>query len=162
MFRLVLRGMLLRRDAYLRMVLASEGVADGLMIVAAVHLLLAVPRVLAGAGVLALLWGVLGGLFGWVVLSLLIYLAARYLLRGEGSFPGTAAAVSLAFPPLLLALALRWVLDPFPALLAASAWSVACLWQGARVALELSPLQAALAVAAGYGGWVLLSSVSSW
>lgn len=160
MLRLILSGATLRRDAYLRMLLAPDGVADGAMVVAGVYLLLAVPGILRAAGLLAVVWSVIGGVFGWMVLAGLVYLAGRHVLAGEGTFPGVAAASALAFPPLLVALLLRLVLDPFLALLAASVWSLACLWQAARVALELAPGRAALAVAVGYGGWLLLASVS--
>jgi len=159
--RLIAAGAALHRDAYLRMVLAPDGMADGAMVVGAVYLLLAVPGILRGAALPALIWSVAGGVFGWLVLSGLVYLAGRHLLEGDGTFPGVAAAASQAFPPLLLALGLRLVLDPFAALLAASVWSLACLWQAARVALGLSPARTALAVAVGYGGWLLLASVSS-
>jgi hypothetical protein len=159
--RVILAGVGLRRDAYLRMVLAPDGVADGAMVVGAVYFLLAVPGIVRGAALPALVWSVIGGVFGWLVLSGLVYLAGRYVLEGDGTFPGVAAASSLAFPPLLLALGLRPVLDSFAALLAASVWSLACAWQAARVALELAPARSALAVAVGYGGWLLLASVSS-
>ena len=161
MLRVILSGVALRRDAYLRMVLAPDGVADGAMVVSGVYLLLAVPGIFRGAGLLALVWSVIGGVFGWAILAGLVYLSGRYLLEGDGTFPGVAAASALAFPPLLMALVLRLVLGPFLALLAASVWSLACLWQAARVALELAPGRAALAVAVGYGGWLLAASVSS-
>jgi hypothetical protein len=159
--RVILAGAALRRSAYLRMVLAPDGVADGALVVAAVQLLLAVPGLFRGAGLLPVVWSVIGGVFGWLVLAGLVYLAGKHLLGGDGTFPGVAAASALAFPPLLAALALRLVLDPFLALLAASAWLLACLWQAARVALGLAPARSALAVAVGYGGWLLLTSVSS-
>jgi hypothetical protein len=159
--RVILSGAALRRDAYLRMVLAPDGVADGAMVVAGVYLLLAVPGILRGAGLLSVVWSVIGGVFGWVVLAGLVYLAGRYVLEGDGTFPGVAAAAALAFPPLLVALVLGLFMSPFLALLAASVWSLACLWQAARVALELAPGRTALAVAVGYGGGLLLASVSS-
>ncbi len=161
MLKVILSGVALRRDAYLRMVLAPDGVADGAVMVAGVYGLLAVPGVFRGAGLLALVWSVIGGVFGWVVLAGLVYLAGRYALEGDGTFPGVAAASALAFPPLLLALVLRLVLGPFLALLAASVWLLACLWRAACVALELAPGRSTLAVAVGYGGWLLLVSVSS-
>ena len=37
MIRTILRGAVLRRDAYLRMVLSGDGVADGLLIVGNQH-----------------------------------------------------------------------------------------------------------------------------
>lgn len=158
---MILAGAALRRDAYLRMVLAPDGVADGALVVGAVQLLLALPGVLEGTGLLALAWSVVGGLFRWLVLAGLMHLAGKHVLGGAGTFPSMAAASALAFPPLLVALLLRVVLDPFLALLAASVWSLACLWQAARVALELAPARAALAAVAGYGGWLLLTSVFS-
>jgi len=159
--RVILAGAALRRHAYLRMVLAPDGLADGVLVVGAVQVLLAVPGILRGNGLLALVWSAVAGVFGWLVLAGLVYLAGRHVLGGAGSFPSVAAASALAFPPLLTALVLRLVLDPFFALLAASVWSLACLWQAARVALELPPARAALAAVVGYGGWLLLTSVSS-
>jgi hypothetical protein len=143
------------------MVVARDGVADGAMVVAAVYLLLGVPGILRGASLLSLLWSVMGGVFGWLLLAGLIYLVSRYVLEGRGTFPSVAAASALAIPPLLVSLALRLVMDPFFALLAASVWSLCCLWQAARVALELAAARAALAVAVGYGFWLLLGSVFS-
>jgi len=161
MLRVILRGALLRRDAYLRMVLAREGVADGAMIVAVVYLVLVVPAVLGGASLLAAAGFVVGGVFGWVVLSGLTYLAGRYVFEGDGTFPSVMAAAALAFPPLLVAVALRVIVTPRAAMLVASVWLLAGLWQATRVSLELAPARAAAAAALGYGGWVLLSALTS-
>jgi hypothetical protein len=161
MLRTILRGAVMERDAYLRMVLAPEGVADGALIVGVVYLLLTVPTILGGAGLVAAAWFVVGGAFGWVVLSGLVYLAGRYLLSGDGTFPSVMAAASLAFPPLLTALALRPLLGSQDALLAASVWLLACLARSARVSLDLSVSRAVLAAGLGYLGWLLLSALTS-
>ncbi|MCU0281567.1 MAG: hypothetical protein MUE66_07045 [Acidimicrobiia bacterium] len=50
MLRVILEGLVLRRRAYLRMVLAREGVADSALVVGAVYLMLAVPGILGSAG----------------------------------------------------------------------------------------------------------------
>ena len=51
----VVQAARLRRDPYLRMVLARDGVADGAMIVGAVYLVLVVPAFIDGVGVISLL-----------------------------------------------------------------------------------------------------------
>lgn len=160
MGRVILQGLLLRRRAYLRMVLAPDGVADAAMVVAAVYLLLGVPGLFGSSGFLAVAGFVVGGVFGWIALSGLTYLAGRHVLEGDGTFPSVMAAAGLAFPPLVLSLALRLVLPALPALVVASAWLLACLWQAARVALSLSPARAAAAAAGGYGVWLLLTALS--
>jgi hypothetical protein len=160
MLRVILQGLALRRGAYLRMVLAGEGVADAALMVAGVYLLLAVPGLLGSSGLLATAWFVVSGVFGWVVLAGLTYLAGRHVLEGDGTFPSVMAATGLAFPPLLVSLALRPFVPAFPALAAASAWLLACLWQAARVSLGLSPARAAAAAAGGYGGWLALSALA--
>ncbi|MBN2113279.1 MAG: YIP1 family protein [Acidimicrobiia bacterium] len=160
MLRVILRGLVLRRDAYLRMVLAREGVADAALVVAVVYLLLAVPGLLGAASLLGAVRFVVSGVFGWVVLSGLTYLAGRHVLEGDGTFPSVMAAAGLAFPPLLLSLAMRPFLPPLAALALASAWLLACLWQAARVSLDLSPGKAAAAAAGGYGGWLVLAALA--
>jgi hypothetical protein len=160
MLRVILQGLVLRREAYLRMVLAREGVADAALVVGAVYLLLAVPGLLGSAGLLAAAGFVIGGVFGWIVLAGLTYLVGRHVLEGDGTLPSVMAAAGLAFPPLVVSLALRPFLPPFVALAAASAWLLACLWQAARVSLDLSPGRAAAAAAGGYGGWLVLSALS--
>jgi hypothetical protein len=160
MLRAILQGLVLRREAYLRMVLAREGVADAALVVAVVYLLLAVPGILGSAGLVATAGFVVGGVFGWIVLAGLTYLTGRHVLEGDGTFPSVMAASGLAFPPLLLSLALRPFLPALVALAAASAWLLACLWQAARVSLDLSRATAAAAAAGGYGGWLVLSALS--
>ncbi len=160
MLRVILQGLVLRRRAYLRMVLAGEGVADAALVVGVVYLLLAVPGLLGSSGLLSAAWFVVSGVFGWVVLSGLTYLAGRHVLEGDGTFPSVMAAAGLAFPPLLVSLALRPFLPALAALAVASGWLLACLWQAARVSLGLSPGRAAAAAAAGYGGWLARSALS--
>ena len=158
MIRTILRGATLRRDAYLRMVLSSNGVADGLLIVAAVQVLIGFLILGRGLGVVDRVSIVLGGIFGWVILGGLIYLIGKHLLAGYGSFPGVAAAASLAFPPTLLVVPLSYLVTPRQAWLIASAWMVACLWMAARVALDLSPDRAVLTAGGGWIAWVILST----
>lgn len=160
MLHLILPGLLLRRQAYLRMVLAREGVADAALVVGTVYLLLAVPGILGSSGLLAAAGFVVGGVFGWIILSGLTYLVGRHALEGDGTFPSVMAAAGLAFPPLVLSLALRPFVPPLAALAVASAWLLACLWQAARVSLDLSPGRAAVAAAGGYGAWLALSALS--
>jgi hypothetical protein len=160
MLRVILQGLVLRRRAYLRMVLAGEGVADAALVVGVVYLLLAVPGLLGSVGLLAAAWFAVSGVFGWVVLSGLTYLAGRHVLEGDGTFPSVMAAAGLAFPPLLVSLALRPFLPALASLALASGWLLACLWQAARVSLGLSPGRAAAAAAGGYGGWLALSALA--
>jgi len=160
MLRVILQGLALRRRAYLRMVLAREGVADAAVVVAVVYLALAVPGILGSSGLLAVAGFVVGGVFSWIALSGLTYLTGKHVLEGDGTFPSVMAAAGLAFPPLIASLALRPFVPPLVALVASSAWLLACLWQAARVSLGLSPAKAAAAAAGGYGGWLVLSAIS--
>ena len=160
MIRVVLTGLALRRQAYLRMVLAREGVGDAAVLVGLVYLLLALPGLLGSVGLLAVARFIISGAFGWIVLAGLTYLLGKHVLDGDGTFPSVMAASGLAFPPLLLSLALRPFVAPLVALAAASAWLLACLWQATRVSLSLSPWRAVVAAAGGYGGWMLLTSLS--
>jgi hypothetical protein len=159
MIRLVFRAARLERDPYLRMVVAHDGVADGLIIVAAVHAFLVVSAGIRGVDLISLVRFVLGGLFGWIILSGLVYLIGKHLLDGYGSFPGVMAAVSLAYPPLLVALGLELVMSPYGAQLVASVWLLACLWMAVRVSLELAKDRAVLAVLGGYLAWVVLRTI---
>jgi len=160
MLGVILEGLILRRRAYLRMVLGREGVADAALVVGVVYLLLAVPGILGSAGLLAAAAFVVSGVFGWIVLAGLTYLTGRHILEGDGTLPSVMAAAGLAFPPLLASLALRPFLPPLAALAVASVWLLACLWQAARVSLDLPRGKAAAAAAGGYGGWLVLSALS--
>lgn len=156
MMRAILRGALLRRDAYVRMVLMPDGPADGFMIVVGVYLLQALVAVFRRTDIIPALLFTLGGVFGWIVLSGLVYVIGRHLLHGFGSFPGVVGAASLGFPPLLLAIPLSFVFSPSTANLILSAWLVACLWMVARVALELEPEKAIVAAAGGWAAWLVV------
>lgn len=149
---------LLRRDPYLRMVLARDGVADGAIVVAAVYAILMVPVVFGGVALFPAVRLVLSGLFAWIILSGLVYLIGRHAFEGYGSFPGVMAATSIGTPVLLASLLLAPFVDPFPARLIASTWYVLTLWVAARVALELDADKAALTA---LGGWVAYLVVSA-
>ncbi len=153
---LALKAAFLRRDPYLRMVVASDGVADGAMIVAGVYAVLVLIHLGGGFSAFLLVRVVLNGLFGWIMLSGLVYLAGRYFLEGDGSFPSTMAATSIGFPVLLLALAFRFVFPPDRAQFYASLWLVLTVWMAARVALELDPGRAAVAAGLGWAGYLIV------
>jgi hypothetical protein len=158
MIRHVVRAALLRRDPYLRMVLAPDGVADGLIVVGVTYLVLGGVWMWGqGLDVIDLVRFILGSLVGWIVISGLVYLIGKHLLGGYGSFPGVAAAAGLGHPPMLSALALSLVVSPLTALRVAAVWLLLCHWMAARVALELSEGRAALAAAGGYAGWLVVS-----
>lgn len=149
---------LLRRDPYLHMVVARDGVADGAIVVAFVYAVLMIPVVLDGIPLFSAIRLVLSGMFAWIILSGLVYLVGRHAFEGWGSFPGVMAATSIGTPVLLGSLLLAPFIDPFPAQLIASAWYVLTLWMAARVALELNADKAALTA---LGGWVAYLVVSA-
>jgi hypothetical protein len=159
---MVLRAARFQRDPYLRQVLAPDGVADGAMIVGAVYLILVIPGFIAGVSVFPLLRFVLGGLFGWIILSGLVYLIGKHGLDGFGSFQSVMAAAALAYPPLVIGLLIELGLPRLPSALIASLWLLACLWMAARVALDLSPEKAALAAGGGYVAWLLVRLIFSF
>jgi hypothetical protein len=150
---------LLRRDPYLRMVIARDGVADGAIVVAVVHLVLTVPLFLAGGGPFTAIRAVLGGMVTWIILSGLIYLIGKHGLEGDGSFPGTMAAVSIGFPVLLSSLLLAPFIDAFTAYLLVSAWLMGTLWVAARVALELDAGRGAVAAVGGWVAFLIVATV---
>ena len=182
MLRQVIRSVTFRRDGYLRAVLGNRGVADGVVIVAAVYLALALTIGSRGIGDLV---GharfVLNGGFAWLIITGLLYLITRHGLRGEGSFQGVLATTALAHPVLLL-LAIAQVGDPIPLALfahptllatevfrleflagvgvvVATAWFLAILTAGARIAMSLSLERAALAVGGSYVAWWLVGTI---
>ena len=159
MIRRAIDAALLRRDPYLHMVVARDGVADGAIVVATVYAILMIPIVLDGAQLFTAIRVVLSGLFSWIILSGLVYLVGRHLLEGYGSFPGVMAATSIGTPVLLASLLLAPVLDPFPARLIVSVWYVLTLWMAARVSLELSARHAALAAIGGWLAFVVVSAI---
>lgn len=148
----------LRRDPYLYMVVAADGVADGAVVVALVYAILMTPLVVDGVSVISAARLVLSGMFSWIILSGLVYLIGRHLLEGYGSFPGVMAATSIGTPVLLVSIALSPFVDPFTARLVVSIWLVLTVWVAARVALELAAEKAALAAV---GGWVAFFVVSA-
>jgi hypothetical protein len=153
---MVVRAARLRREPYLRQVLAPDGVADGAMIVGVVYLALAIPAFVRGVDIIPILRFMLGGLFGWIILSGLVYLIGKHGLEGYGSFQGVMAASALAFPPLVIGVVIEFLLDPLPSSLIASVWLLFCLWMAAKVALDLSNDRAALATIGGYLAWLLV------
>lgn len=159
MIRYAGRAALLKRDAYLRMVLAPDGVADGAIVVAAVHAVLMVPMVLDGTGLLPAARVVLRGMVTWIILSGMVYLIGRHGLDGDGSFPGTMAATAIGFPVLLASLALAPFVSAATAYLIISAWLVLTVWMAARIALELDRPRAAIAALGGWMGLVLVATI---
>jgi hypothetical protein len=86
-------------------------------------------------------------------------LIGKYLLDGDGSFPGTMAATSIGHPVLLTGILLAPFLNPWRAQMVVSAWLVATLWVAARVALELPKGRAALAAIGGWAAFVVVSLI---
>ena len=159
MIRRAIDAALLKREPYLVMVVRPDGVADGAIVVGVVYALLMIPVVLDGVDVLTATRVILYGLVNWLILSGLVYLIGRYLLEGDGSYPGTMAATSIGHPVLLAGILLAPVLDPWKAQLVVSAWLVATLWVAARVALELPKGRAALAATGGWAAFVVVSLI---
>jgi hypothetical protein len=150
---------LLKREPYLVMVVRPDGVADGALVVATVYALLMIPVVLDGIGVITATRVILYGLVNWIILSGLVYLIGRYLLEGDGSFPGTMAATAIGHPVLLAGILLAPILEPWQAQLVVSVWLVATLWVAARVALELPRTRAAVAAVGGWAAFVVVSLI---
>ena len=159
MIRRAINAALLRRDPYLYMTLATDGVADGAIVVASVYALLMTPLVIDGVSVISAARLVLSGMFSWIILSGLVYLVGRHLLEGYGSFPGVMAATSIGTPVLLASIALAPFVDPFTARLIVSVWLVLTLWMAARIALDLSPEKAALAAVGGEVAFIVISAL---
>jgi hypothetical protein len=158
MIRRAINAALLRRDPYLHMVLAPDGVADGAIVVAVVYALLMTPVVMDGVSMISAARLILSGMFSWIILSGLVYLVGRHLLEGYGSFPGVMAATSIGTPVLLASFVLAPFVDPFTARTIVSVWLVLTLWMAARIALDLASDKAALAA---IGGWVAFIVVSA-
>lgn len=150
---------LLRRDPYLHMTLAADGVADGAIVVATVYAILMTPLVIDGVAVVSAARLLLSGMFSWIILSGLVYAVGRHLLDGYGTFPGVMAATSIGTPVLLASIALAPLVEPFTARLIVSVWLVLTLWMAARVALELASEKAALAAVGGWMAFVVVSAI---
>ena len=148
---------LLKREPYLVMVVRPDGVADGAIVVVVVHALLMIPLIIEGIGVLPATRVILYGLVNWIVLSGLVYLIGKYLLEGDGSYPGTMAATSIGYPVLLAAIALAPFVTPLQAQLIVSVWLVATVWVAARAALDLPKARAAAAAVGGWAAFVVVS-----
>lgn len=157
MIRRAIDAALLKREPYVVMVVRPDGVADGAMVVAAVHALLMIPLVLDGIGVIDAARVILYGLVNWIVLSGLVYLIGKYFLEGDGSYQGTMAATSIGYPVLLAGILLAPFVAPLQAQLIASVWLVATVWMAARAALELPAVRAAAAAVGGWAAFVVVS-----
>lgn len=154
----ILRAARFEREAYLHAVVGQNAVADGLVVVAAVWLVLG-AAVAGGFDLLVYLRWVLNGLFAWIVLSGVIYLLGKYVFEGYGSFPGTMAMTAVCHPTLLAILVTRLWLSGFPAILAGAGWFLATLVAGTRVALDLPIERAALGVAGGFVVWLVFVGI---
>lgn len=159
MIQLAIKAAQLRRDPYLRMVLAGDGVADGAIVVAVVNTILMVPLLVDGIPLFTAARVILSGMFSWIILSGLVYLIGRRMLEGYGSFPGVMAATSIGFPVLLVALVLAPFVDPFTAQLIVSAWLVLTIWVAAQVSLELAKDKAAMAAVGGWIAFVVIRAI---
>lgn len=183
MIRQVIKAAAFRRDAYLRAVLTSHGVADAVVVVAATYIVLmftvshrAVADVLGHARFL------LDGAIAWLIVSGVVYLIARHLLHGEGSYQGVVAMSGLAHPVLALMALARlgpdwplmrmrhptlmifgniWDLGTLQMLIVilATVWFLAILAAGTRVAMSLATDRAVMAVGAGYAAWWVIGSI---
>lgn len=155
----IVQAALLRRDPYLFMVLAVDGVADAAMIVGATSAVVSLP--LLSVGVLFFLRAILSGVVGWIILSGLVYLVGRHLLEGDGSWPGVMAAVGIAYPVVLTTLLLDLFMSYNWAFAVSTLWLVAAVSVAARVALDLTVERAAMAAAAGWVGLLIVRSIFS-
>lgn len=159
MIRHAIDAALLRRNPYLRMVVARDGVADGAIVVVIVALILMIPAFLDGLGMFAVVRIVLRGLVVWIVLSGLVYLIGRKALGGDGSFPGTMAAVAIGMPVMLASLVLRPLVGVMTSELIVSIWLMATLWMAARVSLELDHSRALVAAVGGWAAFVAVAAI---
>ena len=141
------------------MVVAGDGVADGAIVVAAVYLILVTLYLGTGFEGFTIVRVVLNGLFGWIMLSGLVYLVGRHFLEGSGSFPSTMAATSIGYPVLVASLALGFVIEPYRAQQIASLWLVLTVWVAARVALELHRVKAAVAAGLGWVAYLVVVTI---
>jgi hypothetical protein len=141
------------------MVVARDGVADGAIVVVIVALILVIPAFLDGLGVFAVLRIVLRGLVVWIVLSGLVYLIGRKALSGDGTFPGTMAAVAIGMPVIVASLVLRPFVGALASELIVSIWLMATLWMAARVALELDRSRALVAAVGGWAAFVMVAAL---
>lgn len=141
------------------MVVASDGVADGLIVVALTNLILVLLYLGGDFEAFFVVRVVLDGLIGWILLSGMVYLVGRHLLQGYGSFPATMAATSIGYPVVLSALALRFVVEPYWAVQLSSLWLVLTVWMAARVALELDGRKAAVAAILGWVAYLVVRTI---
>ena len=180
MIRQVIRGATLRRESYVRAVIGSDGTGDAVILVAAVYLVLALT--ISSSSLVEIVdhaFFLLRGAFGWLILSGIVYLIARYGFRGEGSYQGVLAVSGLAHPVLLLLVLAQlgssfplrlvshptllmleaWRLDFLPAVITivATLWFLAILAAGTRVAMSLTLDRAVITVGAAYMDWFVVA-----
>lgn len=161
------RGALLKQRAFQEVYWDNDATADGVIVVAAVQVVLFVAAVgfdAIGVGQSAafdvnrLLPGLLGaviyGVAGWLILAAITWVAATKLFKQHGSIQTMMAMHGLAYLPLLA------TLIPFAyADVLAIIWYLVVVVVATKEAVETDTKYAALSVLVGYAALAILASI---
>ncbi|HEY5686037.1 MAG TPA: YIP1 family protein [Acidimicrobiia bacterium] len=164
------RGALLKKRAFQEVYWDSDSTADGVIVVAAVQVVLLVASLVAAtfgvrqAGLAlatewdqfltALISAMIYGVAGWLILAGAAWLAATKIFKQNGTIQTMMAMHGLAYLPLLATLL------PFTAAdVLAIIWYLVVVVVATREAVETDTKTAALSVLVGYGVLAILASI---
>jgi len=164
--RRLLQAVRFEREAFAWMDLNDRATGDALLIVAVTRLLLllgfgfSVLGLTTSSGIEVLFASVVNAVVFWLGYSGLVYAAARFLLDGRGSYATMLRITGFAYPTMLLLIVTAKLFgNAILAFIAGSVWFLAVVAHGVRHEADLPLERAALAAAAGLGGWIVVASI---
>ena len=148
----------LRRDAFLWMYFEGQATGDAVVLVTITALVL--PAAVFGKLDVGIYVGaVISSLFAWLIVSALVWAAAKWIFEGHGEYAGVLRVVGFAFPTLLLLLVTLPVLGGLLGLAVGSLWFVAVIAAGLQVVMEMPQDRAWGAALAGFASWLILQEI---
>jgi hypothetical protein len=101
-----------------------------------------------------------GGAWLWIIVSGIAWAVARYFLDGDGSYAPVMRVVGFAFPTRILLILVGYLDIPWQAgLIVGNLWFLFVIAAGVGVVMEIPRQKAAVAAAAGLGGYLIIELV---
>lgn len=153
-----IQAALLRRDAFLWMYFESSATGDALILVGATGIILALAGP-ASFSVSLFFEVLINSLFMWLIVTALVWAAAKFVLDGNGEYATVLRVVGFATPTLLIWLVTVRVFDNAFGVILGAAWFLAVIAAGLQVVMEMPADRAWAAAGMGFAGWLLLQII---
>ncbi len=164
LFNQMIRAARLDKKLYTELFFDSYATGNSVLAVALVYGLIYLGIIagsIVGFDLIRMLWFMLGGLVGWLVLAGGLWLAATKLFQGQGAFATALRLTGFSHTPLLLLIGAFFVPSGFTQLVifVALVWFGASLAVAAQAIFDLDLRQAALSAVMAIAVWWVLQLI---